>query len=375
MSRPTIAHIRLDAFRHNYRIAKQLHAGFALAVIKANAYGHGAVQCAKGIANEADGFAVACLEEALQLRQAGIKNPVLLLEGFFEVAELPEIVAHDLWIVVHAEWQLKVLLKTKLAKPLHIWLKLDTGMHRVGFSPSDYVGAFAKLVNHKNVAKIVHMSHFANADYLNSGHTEQQIAVFQQTVHQLGAVNHALEASLANSAAILAWPQTRANWSRPGIMLYGANPLGAVVQNQADSKRLAGQILQPVMRLMSRIISIRTISKGESIGYGSIFTAERDTKVGVVACGYADGYPRLATGEGKVASPVAVDGKLTQLIGRVSMDMLFVDLTDLPMVAIGSQVELWGDQISVNDVAKAAETVSYELFCNVKRVQFCYSGG
>lgn len=376
MSRPAIAHIRLDAFRHNYRVAKQLHAGFALAVIKANAYGHGAVQCAKAITDEADGFAVACLEEALQLRQAGIKNPILLLEGFFEASELPEIVANDLWIVVHAEWQLNLLLDTKLANPLHVWLKLDTGMHRVGFSPSDYVEAFTRLNQHENVAKIVHMSHFANADYLNSGHTEQQITVFQQTIHQLaGADNHSFEASLANSAAILGWPHARANWSRPGIMLYGAHPLDANLQKQAEKYPLAEKILQPVMQLTSKIISIRTISKGESIGYGNIFTAERDTKVGVVACGYADGYPRLATGENKIAAPVAVDGKSTQLIGRVSMDMLFVDLTDLPTAAIGSQVELWGDQISANAVAKAAGTIAYELFCNVKRVQFCYSGG
>jgi alanine racemase len=382
MSRPAIAHIRLDAFRHNYRVAKQMHTGSALAVIKANAYGHGALQCAKAVANEADGFAVACLEEALQLRQAGIKNPILLLEGFFEAIELPEIVANDLWIVVHAEWQLNILLESKLAKPLHVWLKLDTGMHRVGFSPSDYVSAFARLNQHKNVAKIVHMSHFANADYLSSGHTKQQVAVFQQTINQLprsqltDADNHSLEASLANSAAILGWPQAQTNWSRPGIMLYGANPLEISLQNQAEpSHPLAKQVLQSVMQLTSKIISIRTISKGESIGYGSIFTAERDTRVGVVACGYADGYPRLATGENKIFAPVAVDGKLTQLIGRVSMDMLFVDLTDLPTAAIGSQVELWGDQISVNTVAKAAGTIAYELLCNVKRVQFYYSDG
>lgn len=383
MSRPAIAHVRLDAFRHNYRVAKQMHAGFALAVIKANAYGHGALQCAKAIANEADGFAVACLEEALQLRQAGIKNPILLLEGFFEAIELPEIVANDLWIVVHAEWQLNILLEAKLEKPLHVWLKLDTGMHRVGFSPSAYINAFVRLNQHENVAKIVHMSHFANADYLSSGHTEQQIAVFQQTINQLprsqltSTDNHPLETSLANSAAILGWPQAQANWSRPGIMLYGAHPLDANLQNQAEPKLYLKeqQILRPVMQLTSKIISIRTVSKGESIGYGSIFTAERDTRVGVVACGYADGYPRLATGENKISAPVAVDGKLTQLIGRVSMDMLFVDLTDLPAAAIGSQVELWGDQISVNAVATAAGTIAYELFCNVKRVQFCYSDG
>lgn len=375
MSRPAVAHIRLNAFRHNYRVAKQQHAGNTLAVIKANAYGHGAVQCAKAIETEADGFAVACLEEALELRQAGIRNPILLLEGFFEALELPEIVANDLWIVVHAQWQLDLLLASKMAKPLQVWLKLDSGMHRVGFSPSEYIKAFAQLGKDENIAKIVHMSHFANADDLSSTHTNQQIDVFQQTLNQLNIASYPPEISLANSAGILGWPQAQYSWSRPGIMLYGAHPLEANTQNLIQ---IEPQILRPVMELTSRIISIRTISKGESIGYGSIFTAPRDTKVGIVACGYADGYPRLASRGNKIAqnnpaAPAAVEGKITQLIGRVSMDMLFVDLTDLPTAVIGSQVELWGDQISANDVARTANTIAYELFCNVKRVQFRYS--
>lgn len=353
MSRPAIAHIRLDAFRHNYRVAKTMHGGKSLAVIKANAYGHGAVQCAKAIENEADGFAVACLEEALQLRQAGIKNPILLLEGFFEAAELPEIVANDLWIVLHAEWQVDILLAAKLTKPLHIWLKMDSGMHRVGLSASEHIRAYASLNGHKNVAKIVLMSHFANADNLKSPHTKEQIALFQKTAQNLGVE----DVSLANSAAILGWPQARANWSRPGIMLYGADPL-------YDIKTP----LRAVMQFTSQIISIRTIQKGESIGYGSIFTADKETIIGVVACGYADGYPRSASN-----APAAVDGKLTKIIGRVSMDMLMVDLTDISNAKIGSTVELWGDQILANDVAKAAGTIAYELFCNVKRVQFRYS--
>ncbi len=354
MSRPAIAHIRLDNFRHNYRVAKKLHGGSALAVIKANAYGHGAVQCAQAIANEADGFAVACLEEAIQLRNAGIKNPILLLEGFFEAAELPEIINHDLWIVIHAEWQIDILTNAKLAKPVQIWLKMDSGMHRVGLEASVYQQAYMRLAGHINIEKIVCMSHFANADNVKLEHTNQQIALFQNTVQSL----RAQEISLANSAAILGWPQSYKNWSRPGIMLYGADPLMAI-----DTP------LRAVMQLTSQIISIRKISKGESIGYGSMFTAPRDTVVGVVACGYADGYPRSASNK----APAAVDGLLTKLIGRVSMDMLFVDLTDIPNAKIGSHVELWGDTVLANDVAKAAETIAYELFCNVKRVQFKYS--
>jgi len=352
MSRPAIAHIRLDAFRHNYRIAKQMHGGKALAVIKANAYGHGDIQCAKAIENEADGFAVACLEEALQLRETGIKNPILLLEGFFEVAELPEIVVNDLWVVVHAQWQVEILLAARLAKPLQIWLKMDSGMHRVGFSPADFSKVYAQLNQHKNVIKIVLMSHFANADNLNNKHTKQQIALFQQTIKYLKVGDN----SLANSAAILGWQEAKGNWSRPGIMLYGADPL-----------MTTGTKLRPVMQLTSKIISIRKVSKGESIGYGSIFTADKETIVGVVACGYADGYPRAA-----IDAPAAVDGVMTKVIGRVSMDMMFVDLTDIQTAQIGSLVELWGDQVYANDVAKAAGTIAYELFCNVKRVQFKY---
>ena len=354
MSRPAIAHIRLDAFRHNYRMAKQMHGGKALAVIKANAYGHGALHCAKAIEGEADGFAVACLEEALQLRQAGIKNPILLLEGFFEVAELPEIIANNLWIVIHAQWQIEMLLAEKLVKPVQVWLKMDSGMHRVGVSPLEYSQAFMRLVGHANVAKIVCISHFANADNLSSAHTKQQITLFQNTLQSL----QVKEISLANSAAILAWPQAYKNWSRPGIMLYGADPL-----MNADTS------LRAVMQLTSKVISIRHIEKGESIGYGSMFTAARDTVVGVVACGYADGYPRSASDK----APAAVNGVMTKLIGRVSMDMLFVDLTDIAQAKIGSRVELWGDQVLANDVAKAAGTIAYELFCNVKRVKFTYS--
>lgn len=361
MSRPTTAHIRLDAFRHNYRVAKQSHGGKALAVVKANAYGHGAVHCAKAIEGEADGFAVACLEEALQLRVAGLPEPILLLEGFFEAIELPEIVANDLWIVVHAQWQIDILLEAKLAKPLHVWLKMDTGMHRVGLSPNEYGPAYARLKKHKKVEKIVMMTHFSNADNLSSNHTLQQIEIFQNTTKGLNS-----DISLANSAAILGWNQaeylsdTKPQWTRPGIMLYGADPLMS-----------AGTQLKPVMQLTSQIISIRNIKQGESIGYGSIFTAERHTVVGVVACGYADGYPRSAV----TGTPIAVDGNMTRLIGRVSMDMLFVDLTDIPSASIGSHVELWGNTVSANAVAVSAGTIAYELFCNVKRAHFQYFDG
>jgi len=362
MTRPAIAHIRLDAFRHNYQLAKKMHGGKALAVIKANAYGHGAVQCAKAIENEADGFAVACLEEAIQLRQASIKNPILLLEGFFEAAELVDIVKYDFWMVIHAQWQLDIFLATTLSKPVHVWLKMDSGMHRVGLSSQAYSHAYKILSGHQNVEKIVLMSHFANADNVELQHTLHQIALFEEATSKLNTENNLeaknnVETSLANSAAILAWPQSHANWARPGIMLYGADPHFSTEFN-----------LRAVMQLTARIISIREINQGESFGYGSIFTAEQAMKIGVVSCGYADGYPRSA-----INAPVAVDGMMTRVIGRVSMDMLFVDLTHVTNAKIGSLVELWGDQVSANSVAKAAGTIAYELFCNVKRVQFHYT--
>lgn len=370
MSRPLIAHINLDAFRNNYRIAKQLHAGKALAVIKANAYGHGAAQCARAIADEADGFAVASLDEALELRQAGIKNAILLLQGFFEADELLDIVANDLWTVLHAEWQIELLLSAKLDKPLQVWLKLDSGMHRIGLPPAEYSSAYQRLNGHANVANIVLMSHFANADNLQSTHTNQQLELVWQTAQNQSIA----EISLANSAAILGWPQTVANWSRPGIMLYGANPLDANPLNRVALHQLPhNQSLQAVMQLNAKIISIRQIKKGESIGYGSIFSADRETRVGVVACGYADGYPRLASNQSTIIAPAAVEGKMTRLIGRVSMDMLFVDLTDILAAKIGSTVELWGSQVSANEVANAAGTIAYELFCNVKRAEFRYT--
>lgn len=393
MARPTTAHIRLDAFKHNYQLAKKMHGGKALAVIKANAYGHGALQCAKAIANEADGFAVACLEEALQLRQASIHNPILLLEGFFLAAELPDIVQNNLWIVVHAQWQVAILLNAKLAKPLQIWLKLDSGMHRLGLTANEYKSVYTQLNEHPNVSKIVLMSHFANADDLtllnsldlskpsrsnpnknlnpNLLNPLQQISQFKTTISTIDNS----ETSLANSAAILAWPKAIANWSRPGIMLYGADPLDANLSDECEtteSKNFVANSLRPVMQLTSVIISLRKILKGDAIGYGSIFTANRDTLVGVVACGYADGYPR-SVGSCGFDAPVAVDGQISRVIGRVSMDMLMVDLTDIKYAKIGSNVELWGDQISANSVAKSAGTIAYELFCNVKRVQFYYS--
>ena len=356
--RPARALIDLEALRHNYRLAREISGARALAVVKADAYGHGATRCAAALEAEADGFAVACIEEALELRYAGIRKPILLLEGFFEESELGLIDQHQLWCVVHATWQVEAIERARPARPLQVWLKLDSGMHRVGLHPAEYRDAHARLLVSGKVDKIVLMSHFARADELDCPRSEEQVALFEQARAGLQA-----EVSLRNSPAILGWPGIASDWVRPGIMLYGATPFE---QDQAEAARL-----RPVMTLESKIISVRELPAGEPVGYGARFVAERPTRVGVVAMGYADGYPRHAA----TGTPIMVDGQMTRLIGRVSMDMLTVDLTDLPGAGLGSRVELWGRNVSASAVAYGCGSIPYQLFCNLKRVPRLYSGG
>lgn len=354
--RPARALINLQALRHNYRLARQLCADKALAVVKADAYGHGAVPCALALHDIADGFAVACLDEALELRAAGVTLPILLLEGFFDEDELPLIVAHDLWCVVHADWQLEAVERAVLLRPLTVWLKMDSGMHRVGFFPSEYRAAWQRLQACRSIASVVLMSHFAQADELQCVRTQEQHQIFTDVVTGMQA-----PISLCNSPAILAWPGIRSDWSRPGIILYGSQPVAI--------RGVCAEKLQPVMTLQSKIIAVRELPAGEAVGYGAQFVTQQPMRVGIVALGYADGYPRHAP----TGTPVAVDGSITQLLGRVCMDMLTVDLTELEMAGVGSRVELWGATVSVDDVATRAGTISYELLCNVKRVMYEYS--
>jgi alanine racemase len=355
--RPARALIDLQALRHNYQLARELSGARALAVIKADAYGHGAVRCAQALEAEADGFAVACIEEALELRAAGIKAPVLLLEGFFEADELALIVEHDFWFVVHSLWQLEAIEQARVAKPLTVWLKLDSGMHRVGLHPKDYAAAYQRLQASGKVAKIVLMSHFARADELECPRSAEQVAVFEAARQGLGA-----EVSLRNSPAVLGWPTVPSDWVRPGIMIYGATPFE---EANAQAARL-----QPVMTLESKVICVRELPAGEPVGYGARFVTQRPSRIGVVALGYADGYPRHAP----TGTPVLVAGQRSQLLGRVSMDMLCVDLTDVPQAGLGSTVELWGKNILASDVAQAAQSIPYQIFCNLRRVPLIYSG-
>ncbi|MCP1498659.1 alanine racemase [Pseudomonas migulae] len=355
--RPARALIDLQALRHNYQIARELTGAKALAVIKADAYGHGSVRCAQALEAEADGFAVACIEEALELRAAGIRAPVLLLEGFFEADELALIVEHDFWCVVHSLWQLEAIEKATLSKPITVWLKLDSGMHRVGLHPKDYQAGYQRLLASGKVAKIVLMSHFARADELHSQASAEQVAVFEAARQGLSA-----EISLRNSPAVLGWPQIQSDWVRPGIMLYGATPF--------EEANAVASRLQPVMTLESKVICVRELPAGEPIGYGAKFITQKPMRVGVVAMGYADGYPRHAP----TGTPVMVAGQRSQLIGRVSMDMLCIDLTDVPQAGLGSTVELWGKNVLASTVAEAADTIPYQIFCNLRRVPLLYSG-
>ncbi len=342
--RPILARIRLDALRHNLTVVQRYApSSKTMAVVKANAYGHGLLRAAAGL-NDADGFAVLGLEEAMQLRETGYRQRILLLEGVFRASELHIAADHNVSVVVHHADQIHMLETEHLAAPVQIFLKMNTGMNRLGFRPEVFRPALERLIACPNVADIIFMTHFATADELQG--VDEALQRFNQTVGDLD-----FPTSLANSAAILRYPQTHTDWVRPGIMLYGATPVSGTPASQFG--------LQPAMQLTSEVIAIQNLLPGEGVGYGYRFTASKPTRVGIVACGYADGYPRHAPS----GTAVAVNGKLTQTLGRVSMDMLFVDLTDQPEAEVGSAVELWGEQVSVDAVAESSGTVGYELLC------------
>jgi len=355
MTRPSRAIIDLDALRHNYQLARRLHGGRALAVIKANAYGHGAVVCARALAPDADGFAVAFVDEARELREGGIRKPVLILEGAFDAEEQRLARDLDLWLVVHHEAQIRLLEQCEVpAAGMHLWLKVDTGMHRAGFALDEVVAAYRRLQETGKAASITFMTHFARADEPDAPMTLEQLRRFDAATEGLPG-----ERSVCNSAGLLSWPQARRDWARAGIMLYGVEPAGG---ERPD--------LQPVMSLQGQVFAVRELDAGEPVGYGATYIAPSRRRIGLVCLGYADGYPR----EAPTGTPVAVDGRRAALVGRVSMDMLTVDLTDLPATGVGSVVELWGATIPVNTVASSAGRSAYELLCGVRRVPLRYRG-
>ena len=344
--RPVSATIHLAALRHNLALAKsKAPQSKVMAVIKANGYGHGVLHAAEGL-RAAEGFAVLGMDEAVALRQAGFQQTVLLLEGLFCADEAMLATQHELTPVVHNFQQLEMLENAALPKALDVFLKLNTGMNRLGFAAADFAKAYKRLSQCRNVAGITLMTHFATADEAQG--IAAPLALFRQLTAGLSQPK-----SLANSAALLRYPETHADWVRPGIMLYGATPVAGIPA--------ASFGLKPAMSLTSEIIAVQSLQAGESVGYGMRFTAAQKTRVGVVACGYADGYPRHAPN----GTAIAVVGQMTRTLGRVSMDMLYADLSDIAQADVGSPVELWGEQVPVDSVAEAAGTVGYELLCAV----------
>ncbi len=351
MSRPTRAIVDLAAIHHNYQIAKRLaQPARAVAVVKANAYGHGAVPVARHLDNHVDAFGVACIEEAIELREAGITSPILLLEGVFEQSELALVDELRLWTVVHSSYQIDWISAMRPRRALNIWLKMDSGMHRLGLDPAGLRDVYEQLRALPHVAEIVTMSHLARADETQSTYTNRQLDCFEQ--HDVTAAS---ARSVANSAGVLGWPRSHRDWVRPGIMLYGASPMDHAVPD-ADQ-------LKPAMRFQSAIIGLREVAAGEPVGYGQRYTCDQARVIGTVAAGYGDGYPRHA----RNGTPVDVNGTRTQLIGRVSMDMLTVDLTHIANPKAGDPVELWGADISVNEVAQSSDTIAYQLFTGITR--------
>ncbi|KAA0874197.1 alanine racemase [Nitrincola tapanii] len=365
MARQLRAQINLQAIASNYALAKaQAPAAAALAVVKADAYGHGAVAVAQAL-SQADAFAVAAIEEALELREAGITQPILLLEGFFEADELALIQSHRLWSALHHPAQLQVLMsfleRSDAQAGWHIWLKVDSGMHRLGFMPEQVPEVLNTLQRHPKIAQVVLMSHFACADEPSPDKTLVQLQQMQKLMQCLPK-SQALPISLSNSAAVMAWPQAHHQWLRPGLMLYGASPF-------AQPQPLAAA-LKPAMTLTTPIIALREVEAGETVGYGANFTATRRSRIATLAVGYADGYPRHAPN----GTPVALLGHRASLAGRVSMDMITVDLTDLPQAQIGDEVELWGAQVAVEEVARLSGTIPYTLLSGLtRRVKRVYS--
>ena len=337
------------ALRHNLRRARELAPGSrVMAVIKANGYGHGLVGTARAL-READAFAVARMEEAVALREAALDNPIVLLEGVLDAQQLPLAATLGLELVVHSAEQLAMLESTTLSRPVQAWLKLDTGMNRLGVSPETVRETLRRLETSDNVLPGVRlMTHLACADERNEAVTARQLARFDAAVGDLPG-----ERSVANSAGLLWRPDAHAQWVRPGIMLYGVSPFADTTGEDLG--------LRPAMELLSTVIALRTVRRGERVGYGGVWTAREDARVAIAAIGYGDGYSRhLGSG-----APVLVRGQRAPLAGRISMDMIAVDVTRVPDVRVGDEVTLWGGGLPVEELAQLAGTIPYELLCGV----------
>jgi len=362
MPRPIQANLDLSALENNLRVARRATSARIMSVIKADGYGHGLMRAAEALA-ATDGYAMLDIQDAVRLREAGFRQTILLLEGFFGAEELPLVAEYDLTCVIHSPWQIAMLDGYPGRGTLDTWLKVNSGMNRLGFMPQQVAQTMDQLRRHRAVHDITLMTHFANAD--ESRGIAEPLALFNDL-----AASYRVARSLANSATLLRYPEAHGDWVRPGIMLYGASPFAEVSAQELG--------LKPAMTLNSRIIATQELRAGDEVGYGALFRAEHNMRIGIVACGYADGYPRQS---GRVepeapgthrptlggcapnGTPVLVEGQRTRTLGRVSMDMLYVDLSALPQVGVGSRVVLWGEGMPIEEVARAAGTVSYELMC------------
>ncbi len=343
-----LATIDAAALRHNLGVVRRLAPqSRVLAVIKADAYGHGMVGTAKALLG-AQAFGVARLNEALALRAAGITHPIVLLEGAATAHQVAQAHAHHFELVVHDFEQLEMLEQFGQIASFAVWLKVDTGMNRLGFRPEEFGTALSRLAACAAVREVRLMTHLSNADSSDSAMTEQQLRCFSMLTAPLD-----LQRSMANSAGLISRPDTRVDWVRPGLMLYGASPLGE------DSARELG--LRPAMTLSTSLIAVRQVRSGETVGYAGMWRAQRDSRIGIAAIGYGDGYPRAM----RNGSPVLVAGRTAGISGRVSMDMIAIDITDVPGASVGSEVVLWGLSLPVERVAPFADTIAYELLCRV----------
>jgi alanine racemase len=342
------ATLDLDALRHNLALVRRLAPqSRVLAAVKANAYGHGLIPVARALSS-ADALGVARLEEALALRAAGLALPLVLLEGVVSVEDLHAAAAHRLDVVVHSWDQIAMLDALAGGQQLDVWLKLDTGMHRLGLMPGDFLAAHQRVVNSKVARTVRVMTHLASAEVRGNASTHRQLEIFEASVAGCG-----LERSIANSAGLIAWPAARLEWVRPGVMLYGISPMPDLSAAELG--------LRPAMTLSTRLIAINAVKAGESVGYGGLWRASRDSLIGVASIGYGDGYPRhLPSG-----APVLVNGREATLAGRVSMDLSTIDVTDLAEARVGAQVVLWGQGLPIERIAQCAGTISYELACRI----------
>ncbi len=355
MTRPSKIVIDIEALKHNFLRIKELapHSK-VMAIIKADAYGHGIVRVAKTLSN-ADAFGVACLEEAEQLRASSIKTPIILLEGPYKPNDISSIIKLNLDVVIHSKYQLEILEKTKIEGKIKVWLKIDTGMHRLGFPYNDTEKVLKRLISCKNVDSTpILMTHLATANEKNHDLTKKQLDSFKHASKIMQ-----IERTVANSAAVINLPETHLDWIRPGLMLYGVSPLIDSFGHDHG--------LKSVMTLESEIISIQSLSKGESVGYGATWRCPENMPVGIIAAGYGDGFPRHA----KSGTPTLVNNVRCPLIGRSSMDMLTIDLRNQPNAKIGDRVVLWGQSLPIEEIAAYADTIPYELLCGVhKRLPF-----